>query len=262
MDTDLKSRLDAGVPVVGSLAFLPSADLVEIMALAGFDFVIIDQEHSPKNWETVTHMIRAASLRGATPLVRVRENAEKDILGALESGAGGIVVPFVNDPADVRRAVDAMRYPPEGRRGSCSVTRAAEYGRLRPVFLEHCRQVNRRLPLFALIEDAAAVRNIDAIVSADTRPDVLMIGRSDLASSLGRPGQVEDPEVLAATQRVIEAARNATPAIPVCMVVYGADEAARWLGDDCRVLCYPSDSALFMGAAQAAVAAIRQGAGA
>src|SRR5690606_41546842 len=111
----------------------------------------------------------------------------------------------------------------------------------------------------ALIEDAAAVRDIDAIVSADIRPAVWMLGRAELASSLGRPGQVDDAEVLAATRRVIEAARHAAPAIPVCMVVYGAAEAARWLKDGCRVLCYPSDSALFMGAAQAAVAAIRDG---
>jgi 2-keto-3-deoxy-L-rhamnonate aldolase RhmA len=103
MTAHLKQRLATGEYAFGSFAFLPSPDVVEIMGLAGFDYVIIDLEHSPKNWETVANMVRAAELHGMAPLIRIRENGEKTILEALELGAAGVVVPFLH--TDPRRAL-------------------------------------------------------------------------------------------------------------------------------------------------------------
>ena len=92
MKRNMKKRLAQGDKLFGSFAFLPSPDVVEIMGFAGFDYVIIDLEHSPKNWETVANMVRAAELHDMAALIRVAENSEKSILAALEIGATGIVI--------------------------------------------------------------------------------------------------------------------------------------------------------------------------
>src|SRR4051794_12135918 len=178
--SSLKRRLAAGETVFGSFAFLPSPDVVEIMGFAGFDYVIIDLEHSPKNWDQVTNMVRAAELHGMAPIVRVREIGEKNILEVLELGAEGIVLPFVQTADDVVRAARALNYPPRGQRGTCTLTRAAQYGGLRADFIAHTQRQNADLVLVAQIEDGLGVQNIDAILACDPGIDALIIGRSDL----------------------------------------------------------------------------------
>ena len=104
MKRTLKARLQANEPVMGTLAFMSSPDVVEVLAVSGFDYIVIDLEHSATNSETALHMVRAAQVHGMSPLIRVRENSEKLILQALEMGAEGIVVPFVQSAGDVIRA--------------------------------------------------------------------------------------------------------------------------------------------------------------
>lgn len=253
MRKSLKERLVAGESVFGSFAFLPSPDIVEIMGLAGFDYVMIDLEHSPKDWEAVQNMVRAAELHGMAALVRVPENSEKTILQVLELGVQGIVIPFVQSADDVRRAVKAMNYAPKGERGTCTLTRAARYGGLRAAFIEHTQKVNNQLVLVAQVEDKKGVDNIAEIVAVDPGVDVMMIGRSDLASSLGRPGQVDDPLVLEATRKVIDAARLRKPAaIPSAVGLYTPDEAPKWIDAGCRFFFYSSDTAMMLNAASGA----------
>ena len=92
--------------------FTYSPELIEIVGYAGFDFVMIDMEHSRVNIETMVHCIRAAEVSGLTPLVRVTENDPGLIRSALESGAQGIVVPHVKNSREARQAMEALRYPP------------------------------------------------------------------------------------------------------------------------------------------------------
>ena len=259
MRQPLKERLRAREPVFGSFAFLPSPDIVEIMAMAGFDFVIIDLEHSPKNWGDVTNMVRAAQLHGMAPLVRVRENNEKTILEALELGVEGIVVPFIETAGDVKLAARAMNYPPAGQRGTCTLTRAAKYGGLRGEFIRHTLQQNDRLVFVAQIESKLGVDNIDSILACDPGIDVVLVGRSDLASSLGCPGQVEDPAVLAATKTVMDAAKRHTArVIPSGIGLYAPNEAANWLEKGCGFFFYSADTAMMLNAATDAAGAFRR----
>lgn len=258
MKPSLKSRLRAREAVFGSFAFLPSPDVVEIMAMAGFDFVIIDLEHSPKNWGDVANMVRAAELHGMAPLVRVRENHEKTILEALELGVEGIVVPFIETADDVRLAARAMNYPPAGQRGTCTLTRAAKYGGLRGEFLRHTLQQNDRLVFVAQIESKAGVDNIESILACDPGIDVVLVGRSDLASSLGCPGQVEDPAVLAATQTVMDAATRQKRVIPSGIGLYAPHEATTWLEKGCGFFFYSADTAMMLNACTGAAGAFHQ----
>ena len=120
---EVKRRLKAGEAVVGSFCNLPSAEAVELLGWAGFDFVIIDAEHGPQGPETVANMVRAAEASGTTPLVRVATNEPQNILRYLDTGAQGLQMPMVNGPTDAQRAVAAALYPPHGRRGLAGVRR-------------------------------------------------------------------------------------------------------------------------------------------
>lgn len=257
MKSPLKRRLAEGQSVFGSFAFLPSPDVVEIMGHAGLDYVIIDLEHSPKNWSDVANMIRAAELHGMAALVRIRENSEKAILEVLELGATGVVVPFVQTAEDVARAARALLYPPAGQRGTCTLTRAARYGGLRSGFVAHALRQNEDVVLVAQIEDRQGVENIEAIVACSPGLDALVIGRSDLASSLGAPGQVEHPAVIEATHRVIAATQAGARKVPPGVGLYSPGEAARWIDAGCRMFFYSADTAMLLNAARAAADGFR-----
>ena len=250
----LKSRLTQGEPVFGTFVFLPSPAVVEVLGLAGMDYVIVDLEHAPKDWETVENMIRAAELHGVAPLVRVSGNDEKEILQALELGAEGIVVPFVQTGKDARAAAAAMKYAPAGRRGTCTLTRAAGYGSLRASFVEHSERQNGRVVCVALVEDPIGVENIDDILAAEPGPDVIMVGRADLAASLGYPGKVDAPAVLEATERILAAIEcRPIPGCTAAVGVYGPDDAPAWLAKGVRCFFYSSDGLILHDAVKATV---------
>lgn len=247
--TPLKSRLVAGEPVMGTLAFLSCPDAIELLAITGFDYVIIDLEHSATNPETALHMVRAAQVRGMAPLVRVRENSEKLILQALEIGAEGIVIPFVQSADDVRRAAAAIRFAPDGVRGTCTASRAAQYGTLRRQFLEHTRRTNGEIALIGLIEDLSGVEAVDEILACEPGLDAVLVGRSDLSASVGRMGQWNDPQVLEAAQRVIRAVTRHARPVQAGMVLGMAEDTAKWLDAGCRFIAYGTDSDLLLHAA-------------
>lgn len=258
----LKQRIANGEKLVGTFVFLPSPALVEIIGYAGFDFIILDMEHSPKDWSTVEHMIRAANLHKLPVLVRVSENSEKLILQCLEIGASGIVLPFVQSAAQVTYAANAVYYPPVGRRGTCTVTRMTGYGAQRQDFLAHCRRQNDRLVIVAQIEDVAGADNIAEIVAADPGIDVVLLGRSDLASALGAPGQVEDPKVLAASEKMLDAIRKSPRRVAASVGAYTAGEVERWAAKGCTIFFAASEGLIFYNAASKWVTEIRAGAGA
>lgn len=252
----LREGLEAGQPLLGCFAFLSSATVVEILGRAGLDFVIIDQEHSPKSWETVENMVRAAELCGMAALVRVARNDEKEILHALEVGAAGIVVPFVESASDVRLAASALRYPPAGTRGTCTQTRAAGFGAQRARFAEFAQQRNRELLLVGLIENRRGLENIDDIVGAEHGLDVVLIGRSDLATDMGRAGQAGDPLVKAATERICAAALAAGTRFGVA--TYSAEECEAWRARGCTFFAFPSESGLLFDAVASLRREVRQ----
>ena len=262
MRSPFKARLAAGEPLFGSFVFLPSPDVVEIMGIAGFDYVIIDLEHSPKNWETVGNMVRAAELHAMTPLIRVKENSDKQILEALELGAKGIVLPYVQSAAELTQAARAIRYAPEGTRGTCTLTRAARYGSLRSEFADHTRRMNNEIVLIALIEDMIGATAVPEMLECSPGADCFLVGRSDMAASLGHPGQAEHPAVLAATDRIVKSVVAHPSSAQVGMGLYAPEEASRWLDNGCRVLFYSADTALMLRAATQATEAFKAGAAA
>lgn len=248
--SSLKARIRSGSRLVGCFVFTSSPSVVEILALAGFDFLVIDLEHAPKDWESVENLIRAADVHGMPALVRVPEIAAQWILHALECGAAGIVLPFVENAQDVQRAVQAMYYAPIGSRGTCTQTRAAGFGARRGDFLRHAARQNDELVLMGLVESPRGVANVDSILAVQPGLDAISVGRSDLASGMGRPGQAADEAVMQATRTVLQAARDARPEPRRgAMVIYGASEVGAWDEQGCSIYLAPSESMLLHEAA-------------
>lgn len=184
---------------IGSWITIPHPAVAEIMAKAGFDWLVLDMEHSSIGISLAEEMIRVVQLCDLPVLVRVGENNATIIKRVMDCGASGVVVPMVNTVQDARRAVDAVKYPPVGRRG-VGLARAQGYGTL---FKEYCRWVAEESRVIVQIEHIQAVENLDEILSVE-HIDGCIIGPYDLSASLGIPGQFDHPDMLDALSRIKE----------------------------------------------------------
>lgn len=205
MPNAIREHLAAGKPVAGILVFSGSPLVVEVAAAARLDFVILDMEHSALDLERAAHLVCAADAAGIAPFVRVPGLDAALINKVLNLGAAGIVLPHA-DRGSCAELVKAMRYAPLGERGACQLTRAAGY--VRGNWENYAERVNRDVMAIALIEDAASVREIDAI-AAVPGIDACFVGPTDLSIALGVPGASFDDEKLgAALDTVIAATRR------------------------------------------------------
>ena len=182
---------------IGSWVTISHPSVAEIMAKAGFDWLVVDMEHSPINISEAEEMIRVIQLCGIPALVRVGENNAYLIKRVMDSGASGVIVPMVNTPEEARQAVKAVKYPPEGQRG-VGLARAQGYGTL---FEEYQRWVAEESTVIVQIEHIQAVKNLDAILSVE-HVDGFIIGPCDLSGSLGVPGQFSHPDMLEALDSI------------------------------------------------------------
>ncbi len=220
-----KQRLLAGQPIIGPLVGFNSPTFVELCALAGFDFVMLDCEHGPMSVESLENLVRAAEAAEITPLARVPHNDPWTILRFLDVGVLGLLVPHVDSAEDARAAVAAAKYPPLGHRSLAGV-RAADYGAKAPT-AEYIRVANEETMVLALVESRAGLEHV-AQIAAVPGVDVVHIGPSDLSMSLGHLGQPEHPEVQAAIDRIIAAAQAAGKA-PGSGAIRGAPALRRAL---------------------------------
>ncbi|WP_035764481.1 aldolase/citrate lyase family protein, partial [Arthrobacter sp. H20] len=179
-------------PVYGLFCAIPSPALVEMIGCAGYDFVVLDCEHSLVDPQELENLIRAAEAVGLTPLVRIAPADHSATLRALDAGAMGVVVPHVESRADVDAAIQAARYHPEGKR-SLAVGRVSGFGLIDPA--EYIARANEEIMVIPLIEDAAGVDAIDGIL-AGGGVDLIIPGPADLSQSYGLPWQTRHPVVL------------------------------------------------------------------
>jgi 4-hydroxy-2-oxoheptanedioate aldolase len=203
-----KQRLSSGTPQIGLWMTLASPTATEIAAGAGFDWLLIDTEHSPNELPDVLHHLRAAEGGTAEPVVRVPWNEPVAVKRMLDIGVRSLLFPFVQSADEARQAVRATRYPPDGIRGVAGVSRATRYGRVADYYSraagEICVivQIETRKAVDA-IEEIAAVPGIDA----------LFIGPADLSADFGFKGSWSSPEawskILDAGARIKKAGKQA-----------------------------------------------------
>jgi 4-hydroxy-2-oxoheptanedioate aldolase len=206
LENRIRDVLAHGETVTGMLLFSASPMVVELMAAAGVDFVIIDMEHSALDLERCAHLIRAADASAIVPFVRVPQVDAALIKKLLNLGAMGIAVPHANR-TNCTAALQAVKYAPEGERGACPVVRAAGYGPRD--WSTYAAAANRAVMVIPLIEDREAIDGFDDL-AAMPGIEVFFVGPTDLGIALGVPGATfADPLLGGALERVVAAARRA-----------------------------------------------------
>ena len=202
LENRTKAKLAAGEPAFGCFVRTPEPQLVEYVGLLGWDFLVFDAEHGPLQPREIENLCRAIEPNGTTPLVRVTTNDAPTILRFLDIGAHGVHVPWVNSAAEAERAVRAVKYSPRGTRGLAG-SRASQWG-LREPIEAYVERANRETLVVIQVETQEAVDAIDDYLGVDG-VDVLFLGPTDLSQSLGHPGDLRHPSVLAAMDRVADA---------------------------------------------------------
>lgn len=202
LENRTRAKLAAGETVYGCFTRYVEGAITELIALAGFDFVIFDGEHGTLQPRDIEDLTRAAEVRGVTPIARVTTNQPQIILRYLDTGVHGVHVPWVNTVEDVEAAVQYAKYGPRGIRGLAG-SRASDWGFGESV-AEYTARANKETMVIIHIETAAAVEAAADYTAVDD-VDVLFIGPTDLSHSLGHPGELSHPEVVAAMERVAEA---------------------------------------------------------
>jgi 4-hydroxy-2-oxoheptanedioate aldolase len=196
---------DADRPLAGLWACTGSPLVTEILAGSGIDWLLIDMEHSPNGLESVLAQLQAAAAYPATPVVRVPIGDVVTIKQVLALGAQNLLVPMVSSADEARAAVEAVRYPPRGRRGvGSALARSARWNRVD----DYLRDADAHVTLFVQIETADAVACAAEIAAVDG-VDGVFVGPSDLAASMGLIGQQTHPDVTAAVRRTFDAVRAA-----------------------------------------------------
>jgi 2-keto-3-deoxy-L-rhamnonate aldolase RhmA len=200
-----KQRMAAGDVALGMIVRLArSGDIARIARSTGHDFIFIDRQHSLFSLETVGHITQAALGCSVAPLVRVRGCDDPDTSLILDNGATGIIFPDVNSAADARRAVDACKFAPIGRR---SVGGGYPQLDLRPVPIgEAIKLLNAQTLVVCMIETLEGLNAVEDIAATEG-VDVVHVGCNDLLADMGMPGAFGAPEIVAAVDRVIGAAQ-------------------------------------------------------
>ena len=196
----IKEQMRRGEPSIGSWMSMAHPSIAEILAMAGYDWIVIETEHTAIDVSEVLRLIIAIEQRGSVPLVRLAWNDPIQAKAVLDSGAAGVLVPMVNTKADAELAVSMTKYPPLGSRG-VGLARAQGYG---INFDAYVTNANADTLLLVQIEHREAVENIEQILSV-TGIDGVFIGPYDLSLSLGIPGNLNHPDILAAKQKVLSA---------------------------------------------------------
>ncbi len=250
-----RDRLAAGQTLLGTCITFVDPTVTEALSRV-LDFVWIDTEHNPLSLERVMGHIMATKGSQTTPIVRVAANDPVLIKPVLDIGAAGVIVPLVKTADDVRLAVAACRYPPEGVRGF-GPRRPSNYGAVGGP--EYCRNANEQIITIVQIEQAEALKNLSEILAVPGLTSIV-VGPNDFAASLGYTGQPNHLEVVKAIDTVIAKARAAKVAVGIAS---GDDpeQLNAWVEKGVNWLAIAADFILLTRYASQLVARVRQSRG-
>jgi 4-hydroxy-2-oxoheptanedioate aldolase len=185
-----KNALKAGKPQIGLWSSLSSNYTVEVIAGAGFDWILLDSEHSPADLENLLGQLQAAAPYPSHPVVRIPWNDMVTIKRILDVGAQSLLIPYVSTAEEARNAVAYTRYPPAGVRGVAGTTRATRFGRVK----DYAKRAHEEICVLVQVATQGALDNIEAICAVDG-VDGVFIGPADLHASLGYTGEIANPKV-------------------------------------------------------------------
>lgn len=198
-----KQAIQNGQHQKGLWTTLASSYSTEVVAGAGFDWLLLDMEHSPNEMDTILQQLQTVAAYPVHPVVRPVWNDPLAIKRLLDIGVQTLLIPYVQNRAEAEKAVQATRYPPAGIRGVSALTRATRFARI-PNYMQGCQD---EICLLVQVETQSALNEIEAIASVDGI-DGVFIGPADLSASLGYPGQQQHPKVIEAIEDAIQRIRS------------------------------------------------------
>ena len=200
-NNSLKEKIQSGELTIGSWITLGNTGIAEILANAGYDWLVVDLEHTTISLEQAGELIRTIELSGVPSLVRLTSNDENQIKRVMDAGATGVVVPMVKNVEDAKSAVAAIHYPPLGNRG-VGLARAQKYGEAFQEYLKWQSDANDGPVVVVQIEHIDAVNNLKNRLSVEG-VDAFIIGPYDLSCSMGIPGEFNNPKFKQVIESII-----------------------------------------------------------
>lgn len=233
----LKRALAAGQRQIGFWLTLASSNSTEIAATAGFDWILIDMEHSPNDLNDVIHHLRAAVGGTAEPVVRIPWNDPVAVKRLLDIGVRSLMFPYVQSAEEAKRAVAATRYPPAGIRGVAGTTRATQYGRVK----DYGRLAASEICVVTQLETPQAIAAAADIAKVDG-VDCLFIGPNDLSASMGMFGQSSAPEVQAMIDKGLKGTKAGGKAAGI--LEFKEEAAKKYLGAGFQMIAVGGDGGM------------------
>ena len=239
-----KHAIEQGRLQIGLWCSLCSNIAADILRDSGFDWLLLDTEHSPNEIPDVLSQLQAGEGGAATPIVRPAWNDLVIIKRCLDIGAQTLLVPYVQNADEARRAVEAVRYPPAGVRGVAVASRASRYGRI----ADYLKKANAEICLLVQVETRGAMENLEAIATVDG-VDGVFIGPSDLSASLGHISNPAHPDM----QKAMEDAVRRLKAVgkPAGILTGNEEEIRRYIGWGYTFVAVGSDVGLLSRGADA-----------
>lgn len=195
---NFKRAIKSGKHQKGLWTTLANSYSTEAIAGAGFDWLLLDMEHSPNDVQTILHQLQTIAAYPVEAVVRPAWNDPIEIKKLLDIGVQNFLIPYVQNPAEAERAVKSVRYPPRGIRGVSALTRATSFGRV----IDYMKSCEDEICVLVQVETQDALDEIAGIAAIDG-VDGIFIGPGDLSASLGFPGQLKHPTVLETIDRAM-----------------------------------------------------------
>ncbi|CAD5372216.1 2-dehydro-3,6-dideoxy-6-sulfogluconate aldolase [Rubrivivax sp. A210] len=234
---------------IGTWVLSASPMVAEAVGLAGFDWGVLDMEHTPVDLMDLVHLLQAVGNTKMVPLVRVPWNDTVTVKRVLDAGAQTLMFPFIQNASEAQQAVAATRYPPEGVRGMVDMSRASRFGTV----VDHLRTANKSIGVVVQLETPQAIARLEEIASVPG-VDALFVGPADLSGAMGHVGNLTHPAVMTL---MTDAARRARALGKPIGTVGGTPEAVtRYRAAGYDYVAIASDLGLLMRGAQAAVQAL------
>jgi len=245
------AKLQAGRCSAGTFIMSASPLVAEAVGCCGFDWAIVDGEHSPVDTMDIAHMLQALGTTPTVPVVRMAWNDPVLVKRALDAGASTLLFPFVQNAEEAAAAVRSTRYPPEGIRGMAGLSRASRFGAV----ADHFRTANSRIGVIVQLETPAALGRLEAI-AAVPGVDALFVGPTDLSGAMGHAGNALHPEVQEALADFLRRCKAASK--PAGTLAATAEQARGYAAAGFSFVALASDLGFLTGHARASLARLRE----